>query len=204
MGKEKGSIDQTAALPFSAALTNATGLRALSPFCRQGNTEVRVGHCPRKGKGRAHHHSRICRQHCLCNPGLPQAGLQRHGDQHLSESQLPSHKKEKRKNVSHPTGEQFQPHDTQMISATGMLCSQIQPSPDPSQSLPQTWPRGAVLPGMFTAPSGTYSRTGALSGSLPPCLSHKTHPSPGNNEHVLLGGALVVLCIWMPAGTVPA
>lgn len=55
MGKEKGSRDHTAALPFSEALTNTQGLRALSPFCRQGNTEVRVGHCPRKGKSRAHH-----------------------------------------------------------------------------------------------------------------------------------------------------
>lgn len=54
MGKEKGSRDHRA-LPFSAALTNPKGLRASSPFCRQGNTEVRVGHCPRKGEGRAHH-----------------------------------------------------------------------------------------------------------------------------------------------------
>lgn len=44
MGKEKGSRDLTAALPFSASLTNTKGLRALSPFYRQGNTEVRVGH----------------------------------------------------------------------------------------------------------------------------------------------------------------
>lgn len=132
MGKEKGSRDHTAAMPFSEVLTNTQGLRALSPFCRQGNTEVRVGHCPRKGKGEPTTHSRICRQHCLCSPGLSQAVLLRHGDQHLSESLLPSQKMEKMKNVSHSTGKQFQPHNTQMISATGTLCSQIQPSPDPS------------------------------------------------------------------------
>lgn len=37
MGKENGSRDLTAALPFSAALTSTKGLRALFPFCRQGN-----------------------------------------------------------------------------------------------------------------------------------------------------------------------
>lgn len=35
-------------------------------------------------------------------------------------------------NVSHSTGEQLQPHQAHMISATGTLCSRTQPSPGPS------------------------------------------------------------------------
>lgn len=109
MVKEKGSGDHTAALSFSTALTNTKGLRALSPFCRQGNTEVRVGHCPRKGEGRAQHPQQDL-QAALCSQGLSQAVLPRHGDQHLDESWLPSHKKEKRR--------KHFPFHRQAISAT--------------------------------------------------------------------------------------
>lgn len=59
------------------------------------------------------------RQCCLCNPGLLQAALPRREDQRMNESWFSSHKKGKRKNVSHVTGKRVEPHHAHVTAATG-------------------------------------------------------------------------------------
>lgn len=86
---------------------------------------------PGRAKAEPSTRSRICRQHCAAQGYLKQCFRDmeisiwmNHGFPHI--------KRRKGENVSHSTGEQLQPHQAHMISATGTLCSRTQPSPDPS------------------------------------------------------------------------
>lgn len=115
--------------------------------------------------------SRTRKQHCLCNPGLFQATLPRRGDQHMNESWVFSHKKGKRKNVSHSTVKQFQPHHAHVTEATGDKKRHCAVGCSPAQIQVNRflrWGRGAaVLLQMFTpsspeAPKGTCMGTEAL------------------------------------------
>lgn len=149
MGKENGSRDLTAALPLQ--IPEVWEPRSLSA----GRETQRWGWdtVPGRGKAELTTHSRNCRQHCLCNPGLSQAALPRHGDQIGRNHGFPHIKGENKKCF---------PFHRQEISATRhsydfSYREAVQPDPAQPRSklIPQTWPRGAVLLGMFPAHSGT-------------------------------------------------
>lgn len=150
--------------------------------------------------------SRICRQHCLCNPGLSQAVLPRLEISIWMNHGFPHIKKKKEKC--------FQFHRW-VISVTPCSCDfsyKDAVQSDTAQSRSKLIASSAMakrsnaLRDVYSTlrDRGTCHGRQQSESYLPPCLSHNTHPSPGNNERVLLGEDLVVFCIRMPPGTVTA